>query len=107
VKQLLEHPAFDIKSPNQVRVLIGNFCTNNLTNFHHIDGSGYCLLIDQIITLDDINPQMASSLLARSLMINWRRYDITRQQLIESQLQRLLKLPNLSTEVFEVVNKCL
>lgn len=107
VKQLLEHPAFDIKSPNQVRVLIGNFCTNNLTNFHHIDGSGYCLLIDQIITLDDINPQMASSLLVRSLMINWRRYDITRQQLIESQLQRLLKLPNLSTEVFEVVNKCL
>ena len=106
VIKLLDHPAFDIKSPNQVSALIGQFCTNNHVNFHHTDGSGYTFLIDQISILNSINPQMASRTLARSPMVNWRRYDINRQGLIKSQLQRLQSLPSLSAEVCEVINKC-
>jgi len=107
VQVLVEHPAFDIKSPNQVRSLIGEFCNDNLVNFHHQDGSGYRFLVDQVIVLNDINPHMASRTLARSPLINWQRYDRQRQELMNSQLQRLQALPTLSREVFEVVDKCL
>jgi len=107
VKALIAQPAFDIKSPNQVRALISNFCTNNAINFHQEDGSGYQFLVDQIITLNGINPQMASRTLARSPLINWKRYDDKRQGLMKCQLRRLQALPDLSSEVFEVVDKCL
>ena len=107
VKELLEHPAFDIKSPNQVTSLIGGFCYKNANNFHHEDGSGYQFLIDQVIRLNKINPQMASRTLARSPLINWKRYDGKRQTSIKSQLQRLQALPALSGEVLDVVGKCL
>ena len=107
VKALLHHPAFDIKSPNQVRALIGSFCTKNAANFHNEDGSGYQFLVDQIITLNTINPQMASRTLAWSPLINWKRYDSDRQQLMKYELERLQNLPNLSSEVAEVVDKCL
>ena len=107
VKALIDHPAFDIKSPNQVIALIIGFCTHNPSNFHREDGSGYAFLVDQVTTLNEINPQIASRILAQSPMINWKRYDKKRQRLIHFQLQRLRNLPNLSSEVFEVVNKCL
>ena len=107
VKELLGHPAFDIKSPNQVTSLIGGFCYQNTINFHHEDGSGYRFLIDQVIRLNEINPQMASRTLARSSLINWKRYDGKRQTSIKSQLQRLQALPALSGEVLDVVGKCL
>lgn len=107
VQALVEHPAFDIQSPNQVKSLIGEFCNNNPINFHHEDGSGYRFLIDQVIVLNEINPQMASRTLARSPLINWKRYGKQRQDLMQPQLQRLQVLPGLSEEVFEVVEKCL
>jgi aminopeptidase N len=107
VKRLINHPVFDIKSPNQVLALIGSFCEKNLTNFHHINGKGYELLVDQIRALNEINPQIASRLLAKSPLVNWRRYDIKRQELITSQLQGLHRLPNLANEISELVNKCL
>ena len=107
VKKLLDHPAFDIKSPNQVMALIGSFCTRNPSNFHHKDGGGYQFLVDQIIALNGINPQRASRTLAWSPLINWKRYDIKRQGLMKPQLQRLQRLSSLSSEVSEVVDKCL
>ena len=107
VKTLLKHPAFDITSPSRVNALIGNFCNQNAENFHHEAGSGYQFLIDQIIVLNDINPQVASRTLSRSPLINWKRYDDHRQNLMKMQLQRLQSLPTLSNEVFEVVDKCL
>ena len=107
VKKLLEHPAFDIKSPNQVISLIASFCNHNAINFHHEDGSGYRFLVDQVIVINEINPQMASRTLARSPLINWKRYDKQRQALMKAQLQRLQALPALSEEVFEVVGNCL
>jgi len=107
VQALVEHPAFEIKSPNQVRSLIGEFCNHNPINFHHEGGGGYRFLVDQVIVLNGINPQMASRTLARSPLINWKRYGKQQQDLMQSQLQRLGELSGLSREVFEVVDKCL
>jgi len=106
VKALMDHPAFEIKSPNQVLALIGSFCTHNAINFHYKDGSGYQFLVDQVMKLDEINPQIASRTLARSPLINWKRYDNKQQDFMKAQLQRLQALPTLSNEVFEVVDKC-
>lgn len=106
VQTLLDHPAFNLNSPNQVMALIDAFCKNNPLNFHEEDGSGYRFLVDQVMVLNGINPTMASRLLARSPLINARLYSNERQGLMIAELQRLQRLPNLSCEVFEVVDKC-
>jgi aminopeptidase N len=55
VRELMKHPAFDIKNPNRVRALVGAFSANHL-RFHNEDGSGYRLVGEVIRTLDGLNP---------------------------------------------------
>src|SRR5690606_12432591 len=74
VQQLMLHPAFNLKNPNKVRALIGAFANQNLINFHAGDGSGYRFLADQVIALDDFNPQIAARQLAP--LTRWRKYDV-------------------------------
>jgi aminopeptidase N len=71
--------------------------------FHDVSGSGYAFLADQIITLDDMNPQIASRLLTP--LTRWRKYDSDRQSLMQTQLARILRKPNLSKDVQEVLEK--
>lgn len=104
VKQLLQHPAFDIKNPNTVRAVIGSFC-QNLFQFHAIGGSGYEFLAEQILVLDKLNPQIAARLLTP--MTQWHRYDQKRQILQKAQLERILKAPNISKDVYEITAKSL
>ena len=47
VKQLLKHPAFDLKVPNRVYALIRTFAANHV-RFHAADGAGYAFLADQV-----------------------------------------------------------
>ena len=103
VKGLMQHEAFNIKNPNKVRALIGGFVSGNAYRFHQASGEGYAFLADQVITLDELNPQVAARLVAP--LIQWRRYDPVRQGLMKAQLQRILDLPELSKDVFEVVSK--
>jgi aminopeptidase N len=105
VQQLMQHEAFTLKNPNKVRSLIGAFCNGNAINFHHPDGAGYEFLADQILTLNGLNPSVASRLLTP--LTKWRKYDPQRQGLMKSALQRILKEPELSKDVFEVVSKSL
>ena len=55
VRELMKHPAFDIKNPNRVRALVGAFSVNHL-RFHNADGSGYRLVGEVIRTLDPHEP---------------------------------------------------
>jgi len=103
VKALMKHEAFDIKNPNKVRSLIGTFCSQNHICFHARNGDGYEFLADRVIELDGINPQIASRLLTP--LTRWKKFDNYRQRLIQSQLQRIKISPNLSKDVFEVVQK--
>lgn len=105
VKELLQHPAFKWTNPNNVRAVIGVFSRENHANFHAISGAGYEFLADAIVKLNTINPQVAARLLEP--LIRWRRYDKTRQDLMRQQLERILALPKLSKDVFEIVQKSL
>ncbi|MFZ3153564.1 aminopeptidase N [Pseudomonas sp.] len=105
VEQLMQHPAFTLKNPNKVRALIGAFAGQNLLGFHQADGSGYRFLADQVITLNALNPQIASRLLAP--LTRWAKYGNTRQAQMKAQLQRILVSGELSSDVYEVVSKSL
>ena len=103
--KLTKHESFDIKNPNKVRSVIGAFCHQNKVGFHHESGSGYEFLADNVITLNKLNPQIASRLLTP--LTHWKKQQPHRQALMKEQLQRILDLDNLSKDVFEVASKSL
>jgi aminopeptidase N len=102
VRELMKHPAFDIRNPNRVRALVGAFSVNHL-RFHGADGGGYALVGEVIRQLDPINPQV-SARLAGSFE-SWRRYDQKRQGLMRAQLETIRALPGISPNLFEIVSK--
>jgi len=105
VKELMTHPAFNIKNPNKVRSVVGAFAGQNLFNFHAADGSGYRFLADLVIQLNGFNPQIASRQLAP--LTRWRKYDSARQALMKAELERIRASGDLSSDVYEVVSKSL
>jgi len=105
IKALFAHRSFDFSNPNRLRALVGAFVQNNPYHFHAIDGSGYLFLTEQLIKLNEQNPQVASRLI--NPLIQFKRLDEKRKQLIKVQLNRLLKLDNLALDLFEKVSKAL
>ena len=104
VQALAQHKDFDLRNPNRVRALIGAFAANP-SKFHEITGTGYRLLADTILTLDEINPQIAARL--ATAMGSWRRYDAARQSLMKAQLERILAKHKLSPNTYEMASKSL
>jgi aminopeptidase N len=92
-------------NPNRVRSLYGAFSISNPICFHARDGRGYDFLVQAVTTLNEKNPQIASRLLTP--LREWRRYTPDRQAKMKAALQKIAVLPNLSPDVFEVVNKTL
>ena len=105
VKSLQQHDAFSLHNPNRVRALIGAFTSGNALRFHRADGAGYSFLTDCVLELDKLNPQIAARLL--SPFGPWRRYDIGRQALIKSQIERVLNKDGLSPGTYEIASKTL
>ncbi len=105
VKRLLDHPAFDIRNPNRVRSLVDAFCHSNPLRFHEQDGSGYRFLGEQVKVLNELNPQVAARLLGA--LSNWRRYDEGRRESMKAELEKVLALPNVSRDVYEIAVKSL
>jgi aminopeptidase N len=105
VKELTHHPAFTIKNPNRMRSLVGAFTQANQLRFHDASGAGYAFLADQVITLDGLNPLMASRLIQP--LGQWRRHDAGRQALMKRELERVLALPSLSKNTYEMAFKSL
>ncbi len=103
VLALKAHPAFKMTNPNRVRSLIGAFAMGNPTGFHRKDGEGYRFVAEQIMELDRLNPQIAARLLG--VFGRWRRYDDDRQTLMKSAIERILAMPNLSRNSYEVASK--
>ena len=60
VAGLMNHPAFEMTSPNRVRGLLGSFASGNPSAFHAVDGSGYRLYATALAQLDRLNPQVAA-----------------------------------------------
>jgi aminopeptidase N len=105
IKRLLKHSDFNIKNPNRARALLQVFAMNNPLVFHAKSGEGYRLLTEQILILDKINPNVAASLVGS--FAKWRRFDQARQAVMKEQLERILKEPELSQNVYELVSKSL
>ncbi len=105
VEQLFEHDDFDLKNPNRVRSLLGAFCSGNPICFHATSGEGYRLLGHYIEQLNDLNPQIASRL--TTPLTRWKRFDEQRQAHMTTELARLKQLPQLSRDVYELVEKSL
>lgn len=100
VKQLLSHPDFNIKNPNRARSLISAFATN-FSEFNRADGQGYQLLAEQVLRLDNLNPQIAARMVQP--LTRWKRFDEKRQQLMQQQLARIMQAEQLSKDVYEIV----
>ena len=105
VRELLSHPAFDIRVPNKVYSLIRSFAGANHVRFHAADGGGYAFLADQVLALNALNPQVAARM-ARAFD-RWRKFDAGRQTAARSQLERLRDAPGLSRDVAEIVTRAL
>ena len=105
VRELMRHPAFDLKNPNKVYALVRSFCGANPRHFHAADGNGYALAADVIIELQAINPQVASRL-ARSFD-RWRQFDAARQGHARAALNRIATCDHLAKDVAEVVGNAL
>ncbi|MBO0739782.1 MAG: aminopeptidase N C-terminal domain-containing protein, partial [Alphaproteobacteria bacterium] len=105
VRELTHHPAFTRKNPNRLRALIGTFAIANQLRFHAASGAGYALLADEVIALDPINPTTAARLVQP--LGSWRRHDPVRQSLMRRELERVLAIPNLSKNTYEMVSKSL
>jgi len=105
VSNLTKHQAFKITNPNKVLSLIRTFCENNLINFHQIDGAGYEFLANQVCIIDGFNQQLSTMILLP--LTKWQHLQKPRSILMRGQLERILKQPNLSANVFELVTKAL
>lgn len=105
VKQLSKHVDFSIHNPNRFRALVGAFCQNNFYYFHRKDGLAYEFLGNNIIQVNDLNPQIAAR--AVEPLIRWRSHDAVRSQHMRKVLEHLLNHRNLSSDVFEIVENSL
>jgi aminopeptidase N len=105
VSDLTRHPAFERKNPNRVRALVGAFAQGNQLRFHDASGAGYVFLADEVINLDRANPTLAARLVQPLGM--WRRHDPARQTLMRRELERILTIPDLSKNTYEMVAKSL
>ncbi|MEA3544657.1 MAG: aminopeptidase N, partial [Thermodesulfobacteriota bacterium] len=103
VELLLRHSDFALSHPNRVRALLGSFY-QNLAIFHRVDGGGYRLLTDQIMQLDQRNPQVAARMAAP--LTRWQRLEPTRRELLKQELLRL-QAADLSRDLYEIINKSL
>jgi aminopeptidase N len=105
VHTLSRHPDFDMRNPNRVRALVGSFASGNQVRFHDPSGEGYRFLSGIIIRLDPTNGQVAARMV--SPLGQWRRFDAARQDLMKQELRRIMALPGLSKNTFEMTSKSL
>ena len=88
-----------------MRALIGAFVVGNPLHFHDQTGAGYRFLADQVIALNTLNPQVAARLLPP--LGRWRRFDEARQARMKAELERILAVPSVSRDVYEIASKSL
>lgn len=102
---LMSHSQFSMDNPNRVRSLVGSFAFFNVLGFHAADGSGYKFIGDYLLRLNSVNPQIAARIITP--LIQWQKFDPSRQNLMRQQLLRIADCPELSKDLLEKVSKSL
>ncbi|WP_246479541.1 aminopeptidase N [Kaustia mangrovi] len=105
VRTLMEHEAFSITRPNNVRALIGAFAGLNPATFNDPSGDGYRLLADVVLELDPLNPQVAARL--SGSFKTWRMLEPGRRALAKAEIERIRACKTLSRDVYEIVTRIL
>ena len=104
VRQLMQHPDFQIRNPNRARSLITSYC-NNPAAFHRTDASGYVFWSERVLELDAFNPQVAARL-ARA-MDRWRKLVEPYHSAAHEAIRRVAAKEYLSADVREVIDSAL
>jgi len=105
VRQLMQHPDFNLRNPNRARSLIFSYCSANPGGFHRSDAAGYVFWSERVIELDAINPQVAARL-ARALD-RWKKLAEPYRQAAKAAIERVAAKSDLSNDVREVVTRAL
>ncbi|MCZ3375191.1 aminopeptidase N [Rhizobium sp. AG207R] len=105
IRLLMGTPLFKHTNPNRVRALIGTFAFANPTGFGRVDGAGYNFLADEILEIDQRNPQLAARILTS--MRSWRLLEPVRADHARAALMRIERAGGLSTDVRDIVERIL
>ena len=105
VRQLMNHPDFNIRNPNRARSLIFSYCNANPGAFHRPDAAGYVFWSERVMELDAFNPQVAARL-ARALD-RWKKLVEPCRSAAREAIARVAAKPDLSNDVREVVTRAL
>jgi aminopeptidase N len=105
VKQLMQHPDFNLRNPNRARALIFSYCNANPGAFHRADAAGYVFWCESVLELDAMNPQVASRL-ARALD-RWKMLAEPMRGAAREAIARVAAKADLSNDVREVVSRAL
>ncbi|MBI1650801.1 aminopeptidase N [Hyphomicrobium sulfonivorans] len=105
VRALTQHPLFSLTAPNKVRALVGTFAAGNPVQFNRPDGAGYAFLVDQVLALDRLNPQIAARMLGA--LRSWRSLESERRAKARKALQRIARTKSLSSDVQEIASRIL
>jgi aminopeptidase N len=105
VKQLMNHPDFNIRNPNRARSVIFSYCSANPGAFHRPDAAGYVYWSERVLELDAFNPQVAARL-ARALD-RWKKLVEPMRSAAREAIARVAARPDLSNDVREVVTRAL
>ena len=104
-QNLSAHPDFQGANPNRWRALINGLVNMNPAGFHRVDGAAYTWFADQLLALDQKNPQVAAR--AATFFGTWKRYDADRQDMMRHELARMAATKGLSRNSQEIVQKLL
>ena len=104
VRALIQHPDFDPKTPNRWRAVVQAFAGNPAA-FHAEDGSGYDVLVEQVLMVDAFNPMTAARLVEP--LSRFRIYASPWREAMQAALTRIRDAPGLSKNVLELSAKAL
>ncbi|MDB4852413.1 aminopeptidase N [Alphaproteobacteria bacterium] len=104
LQELMQHPAFDPKNPNKLRVVLGAFMAGNSVRFYAEDGSGFEFIAGCLIDIDKRNPQLAARMALPLTRIG--AYSEQRQQQMRTVLETLQAAAQ-SNDLSEVIEKAL
>jgi aminopeptidase N len=103
--ELERHPDMDIMNAPRAFWFYGSFFRQNRVAFHHPSGRGYQILVDRLLMLDKHKPGVSMRFMPQ--ILQWRRYDAHRQQLMKANLERLLAAEGISRGLYETAAKAL
>jgi aminopeptidase N len=104
ILELEQHPAMDLMNMPRAMAFYGGFFRQNRVAFNDPSGRAYDMLVDRLILVDSIKPGTTYWLMPQ--ILQWRRFDDNRQQLMQQALQKLLAA-DISKGLFEIASKAL